>query len=171
MSCTLCEYRLQGCGIWPAEALSEVKSLKLDTTTPQLLNVLQQDTFSLINEERAEKLYVCKFSHQFAFYPVEAACALTEVRRQEPIRLPSYAMIVGHGWLQHANAENLGHHDMRNYQHLAPQGVSLNEDVYFSYGWNLKLVKKKRLNLYRFLETPKMLYRWWRLRTSSKYVS
>lgn len=61
--------------------------------------------FFLMNGDEKGKLYVCKRSHHFVFYPPEVQREITDVLTLEPVVLPPHIVFVGHGYLQIAGAE------------------------------------------------------------------
>lgn len=97
--------------------------------------------FFIVTGNEVGKLYVCKGSHHYVFYPTAAKRALAKHLKLESIELPPNSVFVGHGWLQHAGAEYLGYHNMRYHLYFVPEGQRLGDSVSYSYGWNLKIAE------------------------------
>lgn len=120
--------------------------------------------------ERAGKMYVCKGSPHYVFYPAETTSSFADILQLEQIQLLPYFVFVEQGWLQHAREEYLSHHDMRYHWYLVPSNVSLINKICFTYGWNLQISENKRADSAEGAVTPTIFYRELSLKIASKYA-
>lgn len=96
--------------------------------------------FFIANGPEEGKLYVCKGSHHFVFYPPTEKRKMADILKMDPVVLPPYCVFVGHGYLTHAGSEFIGH-NMRYHLYLFPSDVPLHDAIVFAFNWSVEVAK------------------------------
>lgn len=96
--------------------------------------------FFIANRPEEGKLYVCKGSHYFIFYPPTDKCKMADILKIDPVVLPPHCVFVGHGCLTHAGSEIMSH-NMRYHLYLFLSDVLLHDAIAFAFNWSVEVTK------------------------------
>lgn len=73
------------------------------------------------------------------FYPDSEKQKLALILKIDAIQLPSFSVIVMHGYLQNAGAEFLGNGSLRYHAYLFPDDMTLHGSIIYGYNWNKQI--------------------------------
>lgn len=85
------------------------------------------------------KIYVCPGSHRHVRYVKKAKCVSLRTLKMEPFVTPSFSVVVGTDYVQHAGTECLVHYNLHHHVYFVLSEIKLPDAIKFNYSGSLTI--------------------------------